>query len=634
MEYLLSVIIAFPLIASVVGFNIEERVAKIFGIVASGIELALVLGLWVGFDSTSHQLQFEHLVVLVESLGIFYHIGVDGISLFLIVLSAIVVFLSAIYIGRYKLQNHFVASLLALEGILMGVFSAQSVLLFYIFWELSLLPLLYMIGVWGSSSHSENIKSALTFFLYTFFASLIMLLGIIYYAYLFFLHNKFWSFELSDWYALSLPSEYQCWLFLAFFFAIAVKIPMIPFHSWLPKTYGNAPTIGTVLLSALLLKMGTYALVRFSVPLFPDASVDFELLILSLGLVMIIYGGIIAYANKDIKQVIAYSSISHMGVVVLGVFSFSVVGVGGAVFMMFAHGIVSAMLFMLVGIIEDKYAQMCNEDFSKSSAESKNGIASKIIEGRNIANFGGLARVAPVLCGVFGIAMMANVGLPLSIGFVGEFFSLLGVFKNYPIIAFLGGFTIIISAVYMLVLYKKIFFGELKNTKLEIFTDLDSTQKSIMAVFVGLVIFFGVYPKPLLKSIEASAQSTLQVAYERAHNDKSKERIEYNLYPYSRKMEIIPTIPNDVLNLQEGIQEFDEFREIRESLNQNTEDLSESSAKPNPQNDAQSTTQFGTQPNSQSSVQSTTQSATQPTTQLDISPATPATQEKKSQMER
>lgn len=551
MEYLLSVIIAFPLIASVIGFNLEERVAKIFGVVASAIELVLVLGLWVGFDSSSPQLQFEHYFVLVESLGIHYHIGVDGISLFLVVLSGIVVFLCAIYMTERILPNHFIASLLALEGILMGVFSAQNVLLFYVFWEISLLPLLYMIGVWGSAEKKENIKAALTFFLYTFFASLIMLLGIIYYAYLFFLHNRFWSFELSDWYAFSLPSEYQCLLFLAFFFAIAVKIPMIPFHSWLPKAYGNAPTIGTILLSALLLKMGTYALVRFSVPLFPDASVDLQLLVLALGLVMIIYGGLVAYAQKDIKQVIAYSSISHMGVVVLGVFSFSVIGVGGAVFMMFAHGVVSAMLFMLVGIIEDRYAKNCALIDSASIDEAKLNKAR--LEGRKIANLGGLASIAPVLCGIFGVAMMANVGLPLSIGFVGEFFSLLGVFEHYPIIAFLGGLTIIISGAYMLVLYKKIFFGEIKNQNLTNFKDIDSSQKGIMAVFAGLVIFFGVYPKPILKPIETSSQSTLQIAYERTHNDKSKERIEYSLYPYSRKAEIIPTIPSDILQLQEEV---------------------------------------------------------------------------------
>lgn len=551
MEYLLSVIIAFPLIASVIGFNLEERVAKIFGVVASAIELVLVLGLWVGFDSSSPQLQFEHYFVLVESLGIHYHIGVDGISLFLVVLSGIVVFLCAIYMAERILPNHFIASLLALEGILMGVFSAQNVLLFYVFWEISLLPLLYMIGVWGSAEKKENIKAALTFFLYTFFASLIMLLGIIYYAYLFFLHNRFWSFELSDWYAFSLPSEYQCLLFLAFFFAIAVKIPMIPFHSWLPKAYGNAPTIGTILLSSLLLKMGTYALVRFSVPLFPDASVDLQLLVLALGLVMIIYGGLVAYAQKDIKQVIAYSSISHMGVVVLGVFSFSVIGVGGAVFMMFAHGVVSAMLFMLVGIIEDRYAKNCALIDFASIDEAKLNKAR--LEGRKIANLGGLASIAPVLCGIFGVAMMANVGLPLSIGFVGEFFSLLGVFEHYPIIAFLGGLTIIISGAYMLVLYKKIFFGEIKNQNLINFKDIDSSQKGIMAVFVVLVVFFGVYPKPILKPIETSSQSTLQIAYERTHNDKSKERIEYSLYPYSRKAEIIPTIPSDILQLQEEV---------------------------------------------------------------------------------
>lgn len=495
MEYLLSIIIFFPLFAGLVVFALKDKVAKFFGVSCASIEFILVLALWAGFDNSSSSMQFENLLMLISAFGISYHIGIDGISLVLILLNAIVILLSVLFLHGKSSASHFVACLLLLESILMGVFSAQNVVLFYVFWELSLLPILYMIGMWGSG---EKLRAALQFFLYTFFASLIMLLGILYYGFLFFLHSKYFSFELADWLAMPLPASYQLWLFLAFFIAIAVKIPIIPFHAWLPHAYGSAPTLGSVVLSALLLKMGTYALVRFCLPLFPDASIELSLWILGLGLIMIIYGAMVAYAQTDMKQVVAYSSISHMGVVVLGIFSFTLIGVSGAVFMMFAHGIVGAALFMLVGI------------FAKRTGS------------REIGSIQGVARVAPVFCAIFGLVVMANVGLPLTIGFVGEFLSLLGIFATYPLIALLGGLTIILSAAYMLSLYKRLFFGKEDGQRLAKFTDVDRRERLVLGIFSTCIIVLGVYPKPLLTLIDSGVKPVLETMTARAQVSSSK----------------------------------------------------------------------------------------------------------------
>ena len=493
MEHLLSIIIFFPLLASVIGFVLDSRVAKAFGIAVAFVELVLVCWLWFLFDVNAG-FQFSQKFALISSFGIDYHIGVDGVSLFLLFLNAVVIFACSIYVNEERYKNHFIASLLAIEGILMGVFSALNVMLFYIFWELSLIPLLYMIGVWGSG---DRIYAALKFFIYTFLASVVMLLGIIYCAYLIYTQNGFWSFDLLDWYESVLPLKYQVILFLAFFFAIAVKIPIFPFHTWLPYAYGNAPTLGSVILSAVLLKMGTYALVRFSIPLFPDASSALEIWIIVLALFMIIYGGMLAYAQKDIKQVIAYSSISHMGVVVLGIFSFTALGISGAIFMMFAHGIATAALFISVGICEDR------------------------IKSREVSEFGGLAKIAPLFSFLFGVALMSNVGLPLSIGFVGEFLSLLGVFKASFFVALLGGITIIISAAYMLNLYKKIFFGKARILE---FSALVLREKIVLWIFALFIVVLGIYPTPLLKPIQNGAQQMLEIATSRIQEPQTAQR--------------------------------------------------------------------------------------------------------------
>ncbi|GAA7635527.1 NADH-quinone oxidoreductase subunit M [Helicobacter pylori] len=482
--HLLSVVIFFPMLSTLLAFFMSDQASRAYAIVIALIELLLVLLLWHGFDIQKAGMQFEEMKELVYQIGVNYHVGVDGIALFLLLLNAIVVLLSVIYVKERR--KDFAICLLLLEGILMGVFSSLNMIFFYAFWEISLLPVLYLIGRF---SRNHKIYSGMKFFLYTFLASLCMLLGILYIGYDYANNYGMMSFDILDWYQLNFSSGVKTWLFVAFLIGIAVKIPLFPLHTWLPYAYSNAPTLGSVMLSALLSKMGTYALLRFLLPLFPELSEIYLTPIAIVALCMIIYGGFLAYAQKDLKTLIAYSSFSHMGVVVLGVFSFNVEGISGAVFMMFAHGIIVMGLFLLAGILEERASSL------------------------EIARFGSIAKSAPIFAVFFMIVLMANVGMPLSIGFVGEFLSLLGFFATYPLLAIIAGTSIILSAIYMLTSYKDIFFGNLKagNNQISVFEDLNAREVGVLSVILALILILGIYPKMLLKPIEQGSKQLLEV---------------------------------------------------------------------------------------------------------------------------
>ncbi|GAA9718829.1 NADH-quinone oxidoreductase subunit M [Helicobacter pylori] len=482
--HLLSVVIFFPMLSALLAFFMSDQASRAYAIVIALIELLLVLLLWHGFDTQTAGMQFEEMKELIYQIGVNYHVGVDGIALFLLLLNAIVVLLSVIYVKERR--KDFAICLLLLEGILMGVFSSLNMIFFYAFWEISLLPVLYLIGRFG---RNHKIYSSMKFFLYTFLASLCMLLGILYIGYYYASNYGMMSFDILDWYQLNFSSGVKTWLFVAFLIGIAVKIPLFPLHTWLPYAYSNAPTLGSVMLSALLSKMGTYALLRFLLPLFPELSEIYLTPIAIVALCMIIYGGFLAYAQKDLKTLIAYSSFSHMGVVVLGVFSFNVEGVSGAVFMMFAHGIIVMGLFLLAGILEEHASSL------------------------EIARFGSIAKSAPVFAAFFMIVLMANVGMPLSIGFVGEFLSLLGFFATYPLLAIIAGTSIILSAIYMLTSYKDVFFGNLKagNNQISVFEDLNAREVGVLSVILALILILGIYPKILLKPIEQGSRQLLEV---------------------------------------------------------------------------------------------------------------------------
>jgi len=498
MEYILSILIFFPAFAAIIGFLVKQDSIKAYGICVTAMQFVLSLVLWMNFDVNEGQMQFTHIIPIISSYGINYHVGVDGISLFLVIMTTFMTMISLLGLSEKRDLKNLIITVLFLEMTMVGVFLALDAIIFYAFWELSLVPMLYIIGAWGGKL---RIYASIKFFLYTFLGSLIMLVGMLYLAYVYYITTGTYSFSLQDWNMMILPFDMQFWLFIAFFCGFAVKVPMFPFHTWLPYAHGQAPTIGSVILAAVLLKMGTYGFVRFSLPLFPDASVYFTIPMAILALIAIVYTAMVAYAQEDMKQVIAYSSVSHMGVIILGIFALNVEGIGGAIFLMISHGIVSGALFMLVGVVYDR------------------------THTKMIKDYGGIARVMPKYATIFAIMLMASIGLPLTIGFVGEFLSLLGFFKVSASLTLIAGLTIIFGAVYMLTMYKKVFFGPIKNEKNNNLKDLNKRELSALIPLVALVVILGVYPKPILKPVETSVNHVVEIMKIKALEDNTRVEI-------------------------------------------------------------------------------------------------------------
>ncbi len=498
LDHILSILIFFPALAAVFGFAIHKDSIRAYGVAVSVIEFVLSLWLWFCFDAGISGMQFMEEVALVPVFGINYILGVDGISLFIVILSAFITMIGIASLSEVKNIKNMIVTLLFLQMTMTGVFVALDAIIFYIFWELSLVPMLYLIGAWGGPL---RIYASIKFFLYTFTGSLVMLVGMLFMAYFYYQATGEWSFALLDWYRLILPESFQLWLFVAFFMGFAIKVPMFPFHTWLPYAHGQAPTVGSVILAAILLKMGTYAFIRFSLPLFPDASVFYMFPIAILSIIMVIYTAMVAYAQEDIKQVVAYSSVSHMGIIILGTFALNVEGITGSIFLMLGHGIVAGALFLLVGVIYDRrHTKM-------------------------MSDFGGLAHVMPRYATIFGIMMMASVGLPLTINFVGEFLSLLGFFKQSQILTLLAGIGIIVGAIYMLAAYKKIFFGEVTKEENKNIPDVNKRELFALVPLVMITIWLGVYPKPVLEPINNSVESLVQLMHEKATTPEAKSRI-------------------------------------------------------------------------------------------------------------
>jgi len=498
LDNILSILVFFPAIAAIFGFAVAKDSIRAYGVAVAFIEFALSLLLWFSFDSSVSGMQFMEMVPLVPAFGINYILGVDGISLFIVILASFFTMIGIASLGETKNVKNMIISLLFLQMTMAGVFVALDAIVFYVFWELSLVPMLYIIGAWGGPL---RIYASVKFFLYTFTGSLIMLVGMLFMAYFYYQATGTWSFAFLEWYRLILPETFQLWLFGAFFIGFAIKVPMFPFHTWLPYAHGQAPTIGSVILAAILLKMGTYAFIRLSLPMFPDASVFFMFPIAIIAIIMIIYTAMVAYAQEDIKQVVAYSSISHMGVIILGTFALNVEGITGSVFLMIAHGVVSGALFLLVGVIYDRrHTKM-------------------------MAEFGGLASVMPRYATIFGIMLMASVGLPLTINFVGEFLSLLGFYQQSHILTLLAGIAIIVGAIYMLSAYKKMFFGEVTNEENRNLPDVNKRELVALVPLVLITVWLGVYPKPLLDPISNSVKSVVQLMHDKAISEEAKTRI-------------------------------------------------------------------------------------------------------------
>jgi NADH-quinone oxidoreductase subunit M len=451
------------------------------------VPLAIALWLWSGFDASAKAFQFVERAPWIPRFGISWYLGIDGISLLLVLLTAVLtpLVLYAATQSIHKRLKAYLVSMLLLESAMLGTLVALDLVLFYVFWELMLVPMFLIIGVWGGE---RRVYAALKFVLFTMVGSLPMLAALLYLG----LHHGQatgeMSFALTDLYGSRVSGTAQHWLFLAFALAFAIKVPMWPLHTWLPDAHVEAPTGGSVILAGVLLKMGTYGFVRFVLPLFPDATVAWAPWIGALAVIGIVYGALVAMVQPDMKKLVAYSSVSHLGFVMLGIASMNAVGLSGAVFQMVAHGLSTGALFLLVGVVYERRHT------------------------RLIADYGGLWKQVPNYAVCFLIVMLGSVGLPGLCGFVGEFLILIGSFHWSPVLAAIGVSGVVLGAAYMLRMYQRVMFGELdagKNGELE---DMTRGEIAVLAPLLALIVLLGVYPKPFLGMIETSVATTLEKA--------------------------------------------------------------------------------------------------------------------------
>lgn len=438
----------------------------------------LSLVVWAGFDNSNPGFQMVEELDWMGS-GISYHMGVDGISVLFVVLSAFLMPLCilASWVSVEKRVKEYMIAFLILETLMIGVFCALDLFLFYVFFEASLIPMFIIIGVWGGK---RRVYASLKFFLYTLLGSVLMLIAIM---------AMYWqagTMNIVELLQYNFPASMQTWLWLAFFASFAVKMPMWPVHTWLPDAHVEAPTAGSVILAGILLKLGGYGFIRFSLPMFPLASADFAPFIFTLSVVAIIYTSLVAMVQEDMKKLIAYSSVAHIAYVTMGIFAANEQGLQGAIFQMLSHGIVSGALFLCVGVIYDR------------------------MHTREIAAFGGLVNNMPKYAVAFLIFTMANVGLPGTSGFIGEFLTLFGVFRVNTWVALFATTGVILSAAYALWLYRKVIFGALDKESLKALLDLSPREKLILYPLVALTIFFGVYPTPVFNATAGAVNALIQ----------------------------------------------------------------------------------------------------------------------------
>jgi len=450
----------------------------------TAVTFLLSLGVWIGFDPASADFQFVESVEWLPGQGIGYHMGVDGISLFFVLLSTFLTPLCVLASWesiKTRVREYMVA-FLVLETMMVGMFCALDYVLFYVFFEGVLIPMFLIIGIWGGP---RRVYAAFKFFLYTLLGSVLMLVALL----AMYLHAG--TTDIPTLMSTTFPAAMQTWLFLALMASFAVKVPMWPVHTWLPDAHVEAPTAGSVILAGVLLKMGAYGFLRFSVPMLPEATADFAGLIFVLSIIAVIYTSLVALAQEDMKKLIAYSSVAHMGFVTAGIFAMTQQSVEGAIFQMLSHGVVSGALFLCVGVIYDR------------------------LHTREISRYGGLAHNMPKYALVFMLFMMASVGLPGTSGFVGEFLVMLGVFQVSSWVALFIATGVILGAVYMLFLYRRVVFGKLEKADVKAMTDLSPREIAIFAPLVVLVLWMGIYPSSFLGPMHASVE-TLISTYEAA----------------------------------------------------------------------------------------------------------------------
>jgi NADH-quinone oxidoreductase subunit M len=483
---MVSAIIFLPLFAAILLLFIakeEEELARRFAFSITLVTFILSLGLLVQFDSSKADFQFVERASWISDFGIQYYVGVDGVSLFLVLLTTFL--MPIVLLGAWDIHQRvkeYLFFFLLLETGMIGALVAIDLFLFYVFWEVMLIPMYFLIGVWGGP---RRIYAAIKFLLYTMIGSLLMLVAILYLVYLHNAQYGFVTFDLLQLYKLQIPEQAQLWLFAAFALSFAIKVPLFPFHTWLPDAHVEAPTGGSVILAGVLLKMGTYGFLRFALPLFPEAAHAATPAIMALAVIGIIYGALVAMVQPDLKKLVAYSSVSHLGFVMLGMFAFNVQGVQGSIYQMLNHGISTGALFLLVGVVYERRHT------------------------RLISEYGGLWKQTPLYASIFLVTMLSSIGLPGLNGFIGEFLIMLGAFKANVWAGVFAVSGIVLGAVYMLWMYQRVIFGPLKNEENKKLLDLSPREVAIFAPLVALMLVMGLYPQPLLTRMEKSVEATL-----------------------------------------------------------------------------------------------------------------------------
>lgn len=480
---LLSLVIFVPLVGALFILIIRgdeaivARNAKFVALWTTLGTFVLSLPLWIGFDNQDAGFQFVERHAWLSD-AITYHVGVDGISMLFIVLSTFLmpICILASWEAIQTRVKEYMIAFLVMEATMIGVFSSLDFVLFYLFFEGGLIPMFLIIGIWGGAN---RIYATFKFFLYTLLGSVLMLLAIMV------MYFEAGTTDIPTLITYGFDPSIQTWLWLAFLASFAVKVPMWPVHTWLPDAHVEAPTAGSVILAAVLLKMGAYGFLRFSIPMLPDATVYFTPLIFTLSVIAVVYGSLVALMQEDMKKLVAYSSIAHMGFVTIGIFTFTQQGIEGGIFQMLSHGLISGALFLCVGIVYDR------------------------MHTRQIARYGGLVHRMPRYATFFLIFTLANVGLPGTTGFVGEFLVLVGVFQVNTWVALIATTGVILSACYALWLYRRVIFGVLEKADLKSITDLNRREVAILTPLLAAIIFFGVYPQPLLDVMQASVENLI-----------------------------------------------------------------------------------------------------------------------------
>lgn len=481
---LLSLAIWVPILAGFIvlatGSDRNAPMARFLALIGALLGLLVTLPLYSGFDTSTSAMQFVELASWIPRFNINYHLGVDGISMLFVILNSFITVL--VVLAGWQVVDQKVAqynaAFLIMSGLLNGIFSALDGMLFYVFFEASLIPLYLIIGVWGGP---RRVYAAIKFFLYTLMGSLLFLVALLY----LFIESG-GSFSILDWHQLPLALNAQIWVFLAFLIAFAVKVPMFPVHTWLPDAHVEAPTGGSVVLAAIALKLGAYGFLRFNLPITPDASHELSGFIVALSLIAVVYIGFIALIQSDMKKLVAYSSISHMGFVTLGFFMFSAMGIEGALVQMISHGFVSGAMFLCIGVLYDR------------------------MHSRQIADYGGVVNTMPKFAAFFMLFAMANAGLPATSGFVGEFMVILAAVKFNFWVAFAAATTLIVGAGYTLWMYKRVIFGDIANEHVRELTDINGREFLILSVLALCVLGMGLYPQPFTEVMHASVNDLLR----------------------------------------------------------------------------------------------------------------------------